>query len=131
MDGVEDNLVDVGKNNNGGVGGLLDGAEDKSQVLNEVDGGIHKIQSQATSMMVSAGISMSWQNPDTVTAATHLRLLDRGMPMVENPPVDLLTENNSPSDMHHRVAMEDMELCVSLWYSVLDVTWDQPYYGQN
>lgn len=51
--------------------------------------------------------------------------------MVENPPVDPLTENNSPSDMHHGAVMEDMELCVSLQYSVLDVTQDQPYYGQN
>ena len=43
LDGAEDDLVDVGENDNGSVGGLLDGAEDKSRVLNEVDGGIHKI----------------------------------------------------------------------------------------
>ena len=56
----EDDSVDVGENDNGGVGGLSeDTAEYKSPVPNEVDGGVHEMRSQATSRAVGAGMSGS------------------------------------------------------------------------
>ena len=56
----ENDSVDIGKNNNGSIGRLSeDTTEYISLVPNEVDGGVHKMQSQATSRAVSTGISES------------------------------------------------------------------------